>query len=98
MASALFILQELYILKNERYKIKRYLLKKTTTVKQSPLNGVKLLLAIGLVLGFCLLLALSRSNYSNQQQALFLLSYALVWSLACIVRIYYLQKKSKHHA
>ena len=73
-------------------------MKKTTTVQQSPLNGIKLLLAIGLFVGICLLLALSHSSYSNSQQSLFLLAYALVWSLACIARIYYLQKKSKRHA
>lgn len=68
-------------------------MKKSTEVIQSPLNGVKLLLAIGLFVGLCLLVILSHSPYSQGTQSLFLVVYAVLWALACVWRVYYLQQK-----
>lgn len=68
-------------------------MKKTTAVKQSLFNSVKLLLALGLFLGLCLLMILTRSAYSQSQQSLFLFFYAVIWAVACMVRVRYVQNK-----
>jgi uncharacterized membrane protein YqjE len=68
-------------------------MKKSTEVIKSPLNGVKLLLAIGLFLGLCLLVILNHSFYSQGAQSLLLAAYALVWALGCVWRVRYLKYK-----
>ncbi len=68
-------------------------MKKSTTVNKSPFNSVKLLLALGLFLGLCLLMVFTRSAYSQSQQSLFLFFYAVVWAVACVARVRYVQNK-----
>ena len=68
-------------------------MKKSTEVIKSPLNGVKLLLAIGLFLGLCLVVILSHTLYSQTVQSLWLTAYAVVWALGCMGRVRYLQYK-----
>lgn len=68
-------------------------MKKSTEVIKSPLNGVKLLLAIGLFLGLCFIVILSHTPYSQKAQSLLLAAYAVIWALACVGRIRYLQYK-----
>ena len=68
-------------------------MKKSTTVNKSPFNSVKLFLALGLFLGLCLLMVLTRSAYSQSFQSLLLLLYAVVWAVACVGRVWYLQNK-----